>query len=86
MGKRMQGELSSENAVARPGTGEAPPPVTPPAIAEGLPEPLRDAQHLARGGFGVVLRARDTALLRTVAVKVYDPPKSNAETVLRFRE
>jgi hypothetical protein len=41
-----------------------------PAPAETLPPRYRDAQPLARGGMGEILRATDTELGREVAVKV----------------
>jgi serine/threonine-protein kinase len=58
----------------------------PPSEVHALPAPLEGAEPLARGGFGAVLKATDGSLLRTVAVKVFDPPRATGEAALRFRE
>ena len=93
MSKRANADSSSElSAVRRAGSvasTPAPAAAAAPLVAAGkslLPPPLTEPEPLARGGFGVVLRAKDATLLRSVAVKVFDPPKPNPESTLRFRE
>lgn len=62
--------------------------VTPPVISELTAEGFDDAGEIGRGGFGVVYRCEQTALDRTVAVKVLtnDLVAENRERFVREQQ
>ncbi len=55
-------------------------------LIDSLGSRYEQVERIAAGGMGVVFRAEDTILLRTVAIKVLLATKAGSEQILRFQQ